>query len=1046
MSVMGFTGERSGTGHTRRQRARCKGKREEAGNRYPRAAAPERLESRTLFSAATVAAVNVVWKGKTVDAYQDQWVVQTSHGTWFEKLATQQGFTGVQSLGGTGYYQFASTDAAAKIVRLAAEHPVALGTVQPNMVVSAADSAPDDTALSAQWGLINTGQLESYDYNNNGIVTPYDEQTYPNGIAPATTDFPTTSNPDENQTGTAGDDIDAQQAWDVTTGSKSVVVAVLDTGIDLTHPDLVGNIWTNPLDTAANNYDGDGYPGDINGYNFADDNSNPTDDNGHGTNVAGIIGAQGDNDQGVTGVDWNVSLVSVKVLGADGTGSDASVIAGINYVTNLKDHGINVVAMNESLGETAFPLDILMSDATRQAGKAGILDVVAAGNTSSNIDTTVATSANLFAGMSNVVTVAAVDNQGKLAAFSNYGASTVDIAAPGVNIYSTEPTYDFPLLDAQLDEESTEAAYYLPPGVALNYGYESGTSQAAPFVTGTIALEAAANPSATPAQLKRALLESATYDPNLAAANGISAKVATSGVVNAYRAVLAIQNPFVGTDATRQGSWVGLYGTQGAYVVGDSTAFPSGFVDVTTSGGSPVIVQNDTRNPAALQRATDPSERVSAYEGSATSETINLTFTTGDSYATRLYVVDPDHKHRTETISVVDAATGLTLDTESVSDFTKGEYLTWDLRGSVEMVITSQGGGAAYSGLFFDVPDASPSTFYNLDATTTGANWRNQYGSQGDQIFGDDNTGDLPSYVSVFSVVGGTNDLIRPDTQNSNALQRNDVLEPNIEDYYASATYEDVNVAMTDGLVHTVTLYVADYKRQHLTEQVQVLDSASGGILATEELSNFKQGQFVSFNVSGAVTFRITRTGGPDAVVSGVFFDGAFGEDAHYVDTDATTLGNWTGSNYGATDAYVVGDDFPGLDAEAGNVVSITGATEEVLASATTNPRALLRVGNDLAGSRVEAYAFTTSSMTINYAPGDYVQHQLALYFADYDNDKRVETVTLTNPTTGTVLAHQTVSNFRNGKYLIYDVTGPIQIVIQDVAYPNAVLSGLFVD
>ena len=823
-------------------------------------------------------------------------------------------------------------------------------------------------------------------------------------------------------------------------------MAVLDTGIDLTHPDLAGNIWTNPLDTAANGYDGDGYPDDINGYNFYGNNGDVNDDNGHGTAVAGIIGASGDNDLGVTGVNWNVSMVAVKVLGADAIGSDASVIAGINYVTNLKDHGINVVAINESFTETEFPLDILMSDATRQAGKAGILDIAAAGNASTNVDASVTNPAALSASLSNVITVAAVDNQDKLAAFSNFGASTVDIAAPGVNIYTTYPTTDFPLLDDETAAEELVPAYYQPPGPGLSYGYASGTSEAAPFVTGTIALEAAANPSATPAELKRALLETATYDPNLAAANGNPAKVATSGVVNAYRAVLAVQDPFVSTDITRQGSWVGLYGTQGAYIVGDTTAFPSGFVNVTTTGGSPVIVQNDTTNPAALQRATDPAERVSAYEGSATTERINLTFTNGDSYATRLYVVDPDHKNRSEVVSIVDATTGLTLDSEAVTDFTKGEYLTWDLRGSVQIVITSQSGGAAYSGLFFDVPDASPNTFYNLDTTTPGASWRNQYGSQGDNIFGDNNTNEFPAYVSLFSVVGGTADLISPATHNPNGLQGNYDLTHNIEEYYESSTSEDINLAMTDSLVHTVTLYVADYRNQHITEQVQVLDAASGGILATEELSNFKKGEFVSFNVSGAVTFRITRTGGPEAVVSGVFFDAAFGESAHYVDTDATTLGDWTTSNYGATDAYVVGANFPGLDTAANNVISITGASEGVLASSTSNPRALIRPGVNAANARVEAYAFTDSSMTISYNPGDYVQHQLALYFADYENDRRVESVTLYNATTNALLSHQTISNFKNGKYLVYDVTGPIRIVISNGTFPNAVLSGVFVD
>ncbi len=1044
MGVMGFTGERAKSGGGRRQRR--------AGG-LP-AAAPERLEGRLLFSGSAIesATVKIVWKGQTVQAVHDQWIVSTTNTAYFEKLAAQQGFTGVTSLS-AGFYQFTSTDSAAQIARLAAAHPVAFGTAQPNGVVTAQNTLPDDAELVQQWGLNNTGQLESYDYNNNGIVTPFNEQTYPGGIPGGTpSDFPVANgNPDENQVGTVGTDIDAQQAWDVTTGSKAVVVAVLDTGIDLTHPDLVGNIYSVPGETAGDGVDndGDGYVDDVNGWNFIANDNDVTDDNGHGTNVAGIIGASGNNGIGVSGVNWNVSILPVKVLDATGTGTDASIIAGINYVIDLKDHGSNIVVMNESLGESEFPTDVLMSEATRRAGQAGILSVVAAGNDSANLDRTVSSPASLSGSLSNVITVAAVDNQGKLAPFSNYGAQLVDIAAPGVNIYSTFPTYDFEELDEQSVSDGTTPSYYLPPPVSENYGFESGTSQATPFVTGTIALEAAANPSATPAQLKAALLESRTYDANLASANGLPAKVATSGIVNAYGAVLAIRNAFVGTDATRQGSWVGYYGSQGGYVVGDSSSFPTGFVTVTTSGGAPVVVDNSTKNPAALQRATDPSDRLSAYQGSATSETIDLVFNDGAVHRTRLYVVDPDHKKRTETISIVDANTGLTVDTRVVSNFTKGEYLTWDLRGSVNIVITSQSGGPAYSGLFFDAPDVTPDTFYNLDANTFGTNWRNSYGSQGDQIFGDDNTDQLPAYVSLFNVVGGALDVLHPTTRDRRGLQRNADLTHNIEAYQAAATSEDINVGFSDTLLHTVSLYLADYDNQHRSERVQVIDPTTGAVLVTQDVTSFKNGLFVSFNVTGAVTFRVINTGGPTAVVSGVFFDAPFGENGHSDGTDVSTGGNWRTSGYGTTAAFVVGNNFPGLDAGADARISISGEKEQVVRSPSGDNAALLTPTSTASSgkARVAAYAFSTTSMTLNYDPSDTLQHQLSLYFADFENLKRTESVTVVDATTKTVLSKQVVSSFRQGKYLRFDVDAPVQVIIQNMAgSPNAVLSGVFID
>ena len=1013
-------------------------------------AAPERLEGRLLLSGTWSApVVDVVWKGQAVHALQDQWVVSTANADGFQKLAQHQGFTAVQSLG-RGFYQFTSTDTPAQVQRLSAAHPLALGKVQPNRVSTVQNTLPDDAELPNQWGIQNTGQLESFDYNNDGIVTPYDEQTNLTGLPPGvTSDFPTTSGyPDENQVGTVGSDIDAQQAWDVTTGLKSVVVAVLDTGIDTTHPDLVGNLWTNPLDTAANGENGDGYAGDIHGYNFVAGSADVTDDNGHGTAMAGIIGASGNNGIGITGVNWNVSVLPVKVADAGGNAPDSAVIAGINYVINLRDHGVNVAVMNESFaGSAAFPVDALEAEATNQAGRAGIVSVVAAGNTGVNIDRTGTTPAGFSASQADVITVAAVDNQGKLAAFSNFGAQRVDIAAPGVNIFTTLPTYPFvEMNDPSANQGGLTPAYYLPPPTAMSYGYDSGTSEATSFVTGTIALEAATNPSATPAELKAALLQSATYDPNLAAANGLAAKVATSGVVNAYHAVLAIRNPFVGTDASRQGSWVGYYGSQGGYVVGDSTAFPTGFVNVTTTGGAPVIVQNTTNNPAALQKATDPSERLSAYQGSATSETINLAFTDGAMHRTRLYVVDPDHKRRTETVSIVDAATGITVDTRQVSDFTKGEYLTWDLQGSVDMVITSQGGGAAYSGLFFDAPDVKPTTFYNLDANTFGSNWRNTYGSQGYQVFGDASANTLPTYVSSFGTVGGTLDVLRTTTRNIHALQRNTDYAHNIEAYEASATNVDVNVAFSDTLLHTVTLYLADYTNQRRTERVQAIDAATGNVLVTQDVTGFKNGVFVSFNVAGAVTFRVIRTGGPDAVVSGVFFDAPFGENGHFDGTDLTTSGNWKSSQYGNTAAFVIGDDFPGYDAAADARVSITGGTRTIVRPTTADGRALLRTGVNTGKARVEAYASTTSSLTVNYTPADTFQHKLSLYFADYENFKRVETVSVIDTATNTVIDNQVLTNFSHGKYLTYDVSAAVKVVIRDRTYPNAVVSGVFLD
>lgn len=557
------------------------------------------LEKRLLFSADSASIVNLTWDGAAVHAYQNQYVGEVANTALFDKISTREGFTNITSLGGNGFYSFDSSLPLVTMEKLAG-NKAAFKALQPNEVRSIASTLPDDPQVISQWGLANTGQVEPYDYNLDGVVTPYNQLQNP--TPPPVINFPSPPYPNENKVGTIGDDIAASQAWDLTTGSKNIVVAVLDTGIDTTHPDLVSNLWTNPLDTAANNFDGDGFPNDIHGFNFIDNSSDVTDLNGHGTNVAGIIGASGNNGFGVTGVNWNVSILPVKVLNAAGAGSDASIIAGINYVVTLKDMGINIVVMNESLGGSAFPQNILESDAVAQAGKAGILDVVAAGNSSANLDSTQSAPAKFSLSSSNVITVAAVDNQFQLAAFSNFGADSVNLAAPGVDILSTAPTYPVTL--------NTEVAAEPDiPQFPQNYGYLSGTSQATPFVAGIIALEAAANPSATPQQLKQALLQGVTYDPALAGSNGLPNKVATVGVANAFKAVQNILNPFVGSNTTHQGSWTNFYGSNGAYVVGESTTFPS-FASVNLNGGSPVILANSTANLAALQRVSNGTQRL----------------------------------------------------------------------------------------------------------------------------------------------------------------------------------------------------------------------------------------------------------------------------------------------------------------------------------------------------------------------------------------------------------------------------------------------------
>ena len=304
--------------------------------------------------------------------------------------------------------------------------------------------------------------------------------------------------------GTSGPGLHAADAWGLTTGSRNVVVAVIDSGIDFNHPDLAANIWTNPREIAGNSLDddGNGYVDDVHGWDFVDNDNTPQDGYYHGTFVSGIIGAVGNNGVGTSGVAWQVSILPVRFQGNSGTGSTSAAVAAFTYVTQLKRAGVPIVATNISWGGLTS-LSSNVDTAIREQVAAGVTVVVAAGNNGSDNDVVPRYPSSFTS--DGMITVAATDAADNLAGFSNYGATSIDVGAPGVGILSTT--------------------------LGGGTGSISGTSFAAPQVTGTVALLAAARPNATGAQIRAAILDSVDKVPALAG------KVATGGRVNAYAAL-----------------------------------------------------------------------------------------------------------------------------------------------------------------------------------------------------------------------------------------------------------------------------------------------------------------------------------------------------------------------------------------------------------------------------------------------------------------------------------------------------------------------------
>ncbi|MEJ2170802.1 MAG: S8 family serine peptidase [Desulfobacterales bacterium] len=264
---------------------------------------------------------------------------------------------------------------------------------EPNYIVHTDIAPPDDTHFNRLWGLHNTGQ------NVNGT------------------------------NGTDDADIDALEAWDVTTGGSDVVVAVVDSGVDIHHPDLAANIWTNPGEIPGNGIDddGNGYIDDVNGWDFYGDDNDPRDANGHGTHVAGTIAAAGNNATGITGVSWSAKIMPLRFIDAWGMGDTARAIMAIEYANAM---GADII--NNSWGGGGG------GDSLKSAIEASdALVVCAAGNSGRNNDSIPYYPSSYNS--ANIIAVAASDQDDTLAYFSNYGAVSVDVAAPGTNIYSAAP-------------------------------------------------------------------------------------------------------------------------------------------------------------------------------------------------------------------------------------------------------------------------------------------------------------------------------------------------------------------------------------------------------------------------------------------------------------------------------------------------------------------------------------------------------------------------------------------------------------------------------
>ena len=338
-------------------------------------------------------------------------------------------------------------------------------SLEPNSKIRIASVTPNDVRFPDQWSLENPGQ--------NG--------------------------------GTADADIDASSAWDLSTGADDIIVAIIDSGVNMTHPDLAANIFSNTREIPNNNLDDDnnGFIDDIHGWDFANNDNDPSDDHGHGTHVAGTIAAVGNNSIGVAGIAWNVKILPLKFIAANGNGDVSGAVEAINYCVKLREEGFNIVLASNSWGNYGASYSIYQ--ALSDAEQANLLFVAAAGNDGTNDDEKPFYPASFD--LPNIISVTATSKTD--AQIYNYGINSVDLGAPGESILST-----------------------LNNGA---YGAMSGTSMATPHVSGVAALAFSISPRGVAySVIRNAILTGGDSIPSLAG------KTVTGKRLNAYGALLQL--------------------------------------------------------------------------------------------------------------------------------------------------------------------------------------------------------------------------------------------------------------------------------------------------------------------------------------------------------------------------------------------------------------------------------------------------------------------------------------------------------------------------
>jgi len=854
--------------------------------------------------------------------------------------------------------------------------------VEPDYIVTGT-ATPNDPSFSQQWALLNTS--------------------------------------------TPGADIGATGAWGFSTGSSAFVAGVVDTGLDYNHPDLAPNVWSAPSRFSVNlSWGTITCPAGSHGYNAVARTCDPMDDNAHGTHVSGTIGAAGNNGVGVTGLNWITRIMGLKFLDSTGSGSISNAIDAIEFGLQAKTifgGSANLRVLSNSWAGSGFSQSLL--NEINKAATADVLFVAAAGNNGTNNDTSPTYPASYNA--ANVITVAATSSTDGLASFSDFGATTVHLGAPGVNILSTLPN--------------------------SSYGYYSGTSMATPHVSGA-ALLLLSKCALNTVALKSLILSNVDLIPSLAG------MTVTGGRLNVNKAIRSCSGgsqlppsgtaSFVNLDTATSGTWKSAYGADGYNVIGDAAGYPS-YVTVTPSGISSYTWAGSTTDVRATQKAISSTDRIASCWYSSGAFSLDLSFNDSNTHRVALYLLDWDNfGPRSERVDVLDANTNAVIDTRTVSGFTGGQYLVWNFSGHVIVRVTNlvTASNAVISGIFFGAASGSSqpgaaAAFVRTDTATAGT-WKSAYGADGYNVIGDSSS--YPAYVtatpsgmSSYTWAGSTTDL--------RALQKATSSSDRIASCWYSSGAFSIDLRFSDANTHQVALYLLDWDSfGPRSERVDVLDANTNAVIDTRTVSGFSGGQYLVWNFSGHVIVRVTNlNGAANAVVNGIFFGTAAGGSqqpgaAAFLRTDTTTAGTWKGT-YGADGYNVIGDaaSYP-----AYVTATPSGMSSFTWAGSTANLRALQKATSST--DRIASCWYSSGAFSIDLAFSDANTHQVGIYLLDWDSyGPRSERVDVLDANTNAVLDTRTVSSFGGGQYLVWNFSGHVIVRVTNLNGPyNAVISGIF--